>query len=375
VTVTAHLSRPFVRVQLAAVTVAVVAAALGAGAPVLAAPGVTFRVWIGDCTLRGTSSLPKFRLIWIGLDGHVKKDRVVVPDQFDSWEVPCADGDRVRIGDMLIARHDGARVRRWKVPRVTVLADRVTDVVRGEAPASRPLHLEVAACWPLGVDDGYCVFQQGWEKQVSAGGTWRHDTSADYDLRGGDSVYASYRTPSGDIVDRFQTVPYLEVQIGSAHVRGVGLPGGAEELALRRHGDAVARASAVAGRPFGTWGGRLRSDDGTLVRTRSGDVTVGDLASDARLTVPRMPVDLDVQADTLTGSCDPYGRGRVGVRQRSPNGRREAFATADIGPGGRVRFGPEHHLDLDRHDGWLLQLRCRSPRGDVAVRSIVVDVP
>ena len=182
-------------------------------------------------------------------------------------------------------------------------------------------------------------------------------------------MWQSWTSPDGDKVSSYGAVPYMQATADSAIVSGSGSPGAKRTLTLRSaHGTVRAHASATGDVFDGTWSATLRNN-GSPVKVKVGDTLHASFASDAALKVRAIGAQVDLVANTLSGTCLPNQL--AGVKLKAKTGFAKASAFGMAGPSGELSTLNSFGLQKVKH-GWSLDLYCNDSRGDVIHRHQVV---
>jgi hypothetical protein len=334
---------------------ALVAAALAPASPAAAAQ-ITFEHRMGTTCVGGVKPAGgTLTATLLRPDGR-RRDRKRDDDGDPSWQV-CfrvkpRPGDRIRAVQ-------GSVNRTIRVPDLTIVIDRVADVVSGRAPAGREVTIQATTCFVA------CLTPLTRTTTANAHGRYRRGLPLD--MNGSDLASAIYSTAAGDQFQAFASAPWFEVTTpGRAAVWCT--PPRAHEVTLRRpDGSGRASASPLRGvcddRLPQTR--RLTRPNGRAVTVRAGNILKSDVASDARFAWPVMSVE--VLPDGASGECfkdAPFmviavrpvggslvGVGSLGAGETLPDG---TFVTS-VGSPPVLQVG-------DR-----IRLICESPRGDRAI--------
>jgi hypothetical protein len=310
------------RFGLVVVVAATMMVALMPSAASAATREIRFDVLLGHSYLYGSASdSTTLQLRWKDAAGHLKAEADVPVSAYGSWSFYASAGITAAVGDRLIAT-DGVTTRKFVVPELTAVANRVKNVFKGTGPIGSYVRLECTypgepvpdiACDArrLAVnDEGHWFYRPGWN------------------IEGGDGIQLSWKSPHGDRVGFGAQAPYLVVTLGSARVSGEARHNSAPSVQLR---------DAVSGNLLGSWSstigldqrfaGRLRDGAGALVVVAPGQYVSSSIASDAAFTVPEIDAIADVASDTVSGRCSDTGRAEHKVWIRIlRNGIRRGFA-------------------------------------------------
>lgn len=345
-------------------------AVLGSMAPARAGgidPGdITFFVSMGDCGLSGSAAAGStVRVIVRDRADRKVLDRQVTANESGTWHAECIDG-RFKGGEHITARSDGTLRRLLVVPRLSLIIDRGANEARGHGPASGPpsVHLGIDACVPgLITCEGSAV-----DVDVATDpstGDWEYPFGS-FDTGGADNGRVVWSSTFGDQVYRLGRTPYLQVEAGSAGVRGFGRPGVPLTVTLRSSSGVLrATATATPSAPYSGWTATFRRN-GVKVKVRVGDRVTATFASDASLRVRDIPISADVGNDQIHGRCRPGGA--FGVRWVDDAGayQGQGYGTSNLGDGNWTVLAP----GIDT--GWTFTAWCDNAAGDVVRRVFVV---
>lgn len=188
--------------------------------------------------------------------------------------------------------------RTVRIPVLTAVANRVSDVVSGQAPAGGLVTIVYSECRP-----SFCQASPARHATANSHGRYQKDlssapTSADID--GSDHVDIRYQNSHGDTFKTNTTAPYMEVQSPN-RVFMTCPPRGTTTLKLRTS-DGTLRASTSVTSVEDCPGLDLTfRKHGKIVTIHVGDRITGDFAADAALTWPSMSVT--GQGNVLSGHC------------------------------------------------------------------------
>ena len=174
----------------------------------------------------------------------------------DGSTLTIRPGDRIRI-------EAAGRSHSVLVPEITLRADRLDDVVFGEAPADGALN--VRAIDERGLDGGVIEV----DALRAESDTYAVDLAARFDVSGGDRLLARYRSEAGEVFERALRVPLIMAQLGGNTVVGVAEPGVDVLVTALRGGETIARRTTRAGAD-GVFS--LGLVDGSDVRLSAGDL-------------------------------------------------------------------------------------------------------
>ena len=214
----------------------------------------------------------------------------------DFFSDAIASGDRIKVVD-----YDTNQTLNYTVPRMTLSANRSTDVASGVAPAGLHMTLEAADFnTPLFGKDPYDVFV---DLVADGGGTWSHDFGADdIDLMTGAGLELSASGAGGAVtVRRDFSVPGLFVLLDSARFGGYMRPYFPIGITLKTGGSTVATGHAV-GDASGQYDGRFVDGVGEPYRLMGGE-TLSAPKLGISWTVPQVNGTANRQSDVVAGTC------------------------------------------------------------------------
>lgn len=273
-------------------------------------------------------------------------------------------------GDTLYA-NDGLNHRTFKVPFLTASINRVSDVVRGRAPAGKTLGI-TGYHNPGLICCGFSFPQV--TVKADKTGHFRRDLSSTVDLLGNDFVDVEYATPAGDIIHRTGYAPYFSVTVGDLSIGGIVTRGALVSFTERgKTGTLKGSARAIGQTSNGMFTTKLTNGFGAAVFVRTGDVATASFASDAKITVPPMALTGTQSTDVVSGKCRPsvpflaYASNAVGNGYSYQGGTTAADGTlsADMSSG--------QYASFDLQSGDIIRLTCKSPAGDTV--SLLRNVP
>ena len=330
-----------------AVVAATLALAVLAPAPALADGPLNMELKLGSRCLSGhkpTDQPVKVKLL--RRDGRALETRQDASTEF-AWSICFRDhvpvaGNRIRLTN-------GTFERTVSVPDLTIALDRVTNVVRGRAPAGRTIDLAYAAC----DSEGLCVKASPIPVTANSHGRYRTDLSGSIDIDGSDIVRAIYTNAHDDRFYREGRAPWMTIK-GPNRFSLSCLPTGTTTVRLLSPTGALrASRSFHTTRGCRTVSGMFRKD-GHAVNIRGGDRIRSDFASDARMVWPSPFVS--ASGFDYSGRCFP----NVGAHLAIDLG--DSVATSSVPTGDDGRFSLQGYQLIP--PGAALRLSCESVRGD-----------
>ena len=331
--------------------------------PAAAARPVQFYAQQGDGCLGGQApNLAQLTILWKDASDELKGRATVKADDDGYWwtcfDVMLEPGDTIKITK-------GTSSRTVTIPRITAVANRVTNIVRGRGPAGASLELGV---WG---DDDWTEAQE----TVPGDGRYQHDFTGDFDLVGCNEVQVTWTSDAGDQVSRSIGVPCIEVVVGrvlgwDAQITGYTRVLGRAEVELRDASDVLKGRAHDGG---SAWSGSIHTyfgedDDGDLVRALPGDkVQTTGIASDASFTIPAITIATNLATDVVSGVCLPDRPYQISAW--SENHRREASRSGVAGGAGQ--FSKDLTSDMNLKAGDFVEVACRFVTGDYVSRIAV----
>jgi len=276
-----------------------------AAAPVAAATPITFHVDLGTPCVDGTAPANAKLTITLKTDTGVLRFREhVMADSAGRYFV-CSFATSTLIGinggDLLTATAGNA-THSWRIPRITIAVDRVTDRVTGIAPARTALRVAIQKQNLQGL--GRTV--AGPTVVAGVDGRYRANLATLVDLTGGDSVSLS-AVFGHDSLDALAYVPFVMITRGSDMVVGASNPVTLMAILLGSPTDprAVGLATNLQ---LNVFEASLRNRDGAPAYPRRGEhlfIDFIDGAGDNRvdLTIPAMGLRGDPATDVVSGRC------------------------------------------------------------------------
>ncbi len=307
--------------------------------------------------------------VWKSSTGALKAN-TNVPTTTGRWEYCSTNGAKLVAGDRLKATV-GSYTRKFTVPALTIVVDRVHDVFRGQAPAGSTVRL-----WYIYT--GCCPdFVAHEDLVVGADGKWSFDNYG-YPVNRYEA-HVEWRGAKGDSMSAADIAPSVRVRLGRSTVFGTThLDGKPVKVVLRDSvtgaWKAVAKTSAVD--EYGNFNAVFRNGAGKAVNVSPGDRVVGvSLASDMNFVVRDIVAGADVATDTVSGRCgNRFGEEMTVFRYGNYIGY-TAFVDTDAQGNFSVWFGDEETLGYDpanlKH-GDKVEVVCSTKHGDQIVKRFVV---
>jgi hypothetical protein len=309
-----------------------------------------FHVLEGDCVAGPTNR--SFTLELRSASGSALDTEPAIPAADGRFEV-CFDR-LIQPGHRLVGTAGVLPPVTFRIPDLTVIANRREDVVRGTGPAGKTLRVRLFDCDRSTFE---CVRKVSKTVSVKANGTWKKDFTGFFNARGFDEARVTYTANAGHTFPVTRVFPWM--------------------VAVTGHSDNILFGEL---NPFATSTFRLRDEPGGTVlstRTRSGSSSgdynlafsdpmaagnqvVGTFAEDAKLTIwPVVIAVTEKDGDQfINGTCLP---GRL-MRIEWQDGRRSVQANAQ----GKafVNLSVEEFEGYRLVDGALISVSCQNARGD-----------
>lgn len=367
--------RKVVAVVLSSVAVLsfAVSPALGAPAKIVFGLGDEYEggMRLGDSCVAGRApaSVP-LHLVWRNAAGAAKANVYLATSDQGTWGYCSSDGATLAAGDLLKATV-GSYTRKFVVPLVTIVVDRVRDNFRGRAPAESAVTL-----WY--VYTGCCPdFVEHEDLTADSDGKWLFSNYG-YPVNRYEA-HVEWRSALGDSMSAFDIAPSVTVTIGRSVVFGSSHIASDQVKVVLRDGvtdawKAVARTSAVD--EYGSFRAVFVDPAGNPVNVSPGDRVVGvSLASDMHFIVGDVQASADVATDVVTGRCGNRPGDQISVYRSGNQIGYSALLDTDDQGYFSVWFGDEETLGYDpaniRH-GDRIEVVCGTPHEDHIAKRFVV---
>ena len=258
----------------------------------------SFDVNVGSkCVFEFGAANSSFTFVWKSAGGGLVTRHSVSTDENGFWRA-CAKGHVLTTGDTLKAM-DGTNTHVFTVPRMTLIVNRVHDTVLGKAPAGATVGVYCQVRDALPTDEG-C----GWQTAVVADDLGNWSVQFPSDLTGGARFFARWDAPDGDRVSVFAQAGSVQVELGSPSVTGAYRANAKTKVVLYDGSMQVKAIARVTGDAFdGTFTGKFRATDGSLVQVEPGDTVAGGVASDSYFVVPAIDAMASAATDEVAGQC------------------------------------------------------------------------
>jgi hypothetical protein len=340
--------------------------------PALAATQpITFTLFVGSPCFDGWAtpgSTVSYK--WKDAAGDIKgQGAVQASDEGGLWISECSDnfsGPLVEPGDRLVAS-DGHSTRRFNIPDLSIQLNRVSDVIKGTAPAGTGVRLEyLFPAYP-----GFEIVTDAKKLPVHANGQWSFDITRYNDVGGGDGAGVVWKSELGDKVFMFADAPFVTVTIGKAGFSGEANRYTTMQTALKdgTTGEVIGSASSELG-VVQAFSGAFRDANGDPVQVSAGDRIVSNIAADSGFVVPDIQFTADAATDTVNGRCFDAGRltPRVHVAvYRTGIQRGYVYLTANPDGTFEEQFGRNHGFPNPAvlKSGDRVLVRCFLSSGDI----------
>jgi hypothetical protein len=283
--------RPMRRWHVAGAAAAMAAIAVGSlatGAAAADPMSVTFQATYSGC-VHGTSNRDLAALTLLDHDTVVDNALPFTVHGNGKFEA-CFPTGIVDSGLTLVAFDPTAHTDSFTIPPLSVRVDRVTDVVKGRSRANHALTIRVYDC--DFVAGKVCPKVATRTVSTDSAGLYRTDLTHAFNIRGLDSLTATYANSHGDTWKIFQTAPYFRSFVGTSLVIGDVNPHQAATFRLWNHpGGSVLSTRHITGESFA---GHFDLNFGTNLQ--DGRRVTADFASDAKVTLPNTAITFPIES-------------------------------------------------------------------------------
>jgi hypothetical protein len=342
--------RPMTRVLAVAVAIVSLAVTALAPLPALADGPVTLRLRLGSrCVSGHKTTQDPITVKLLHSDGSVIQTRHDDTTDlewrvcFSSTHVPV-NGNKIRLIHWTVDRTVG-------VPDLTIALDRVTNVVRGHAPAGKAIELDYESCDAM----GRCTEEPPVPATANAQGRYQQDLSP-IDIDGSDLVRALYTNPHDDLFYRDGQAPFMTIKSPNK-VSLSCLSAGTTTVRLLDT-DGTLRSSLsfhTSGACKNASGAFRRS--GEAVNIHVGDRILSSFASDAKMTWPG--VSVAAHDTSYSVRCFPETDWYLTIRNKEGTLKGSYSGTTDA-DGRFVQHAGYQHIK----PGWTVRVACESRPGD-----------
>ncbi|CAN5459972.1 hypothetical protein BH20CHL6_BH20CHL6_09390 [soil metagenome] len=349
------------RLRSASLATALVLAATLAGTARAGGGGFSFDVLLNDTCVSGTGPADTGLAISLRtFSGHLRDRFRTTTDGDGNWVGCFRLGVR---GGNVIKALGGGSSESWRIPKITLDTERVSDVVSGLGPENTTLALTVVH-YP-GFASGREISVAEREVTTDGDGDYSTDFSDAVAIVGGDQVSALLQQ-DGNRATIVNLAPRMGIFRNDDVAFGNLNPGDPVHVELRRADGSLKAQLTSPGFFSNFWDGILYAPDGTSVAARPGDVLWSDIASDSRFTLPVMALNGSATRDTVYGRCMPNRPYEViVVRESLTEFVFESFRGRTNGAG---RFVKEVSARVDLQRGDRLTLECKFATGDLVGR-------
>jgi hypothetical protein len=326
----------------------------GVAGPTLEA---VFHVLEGDCVAGPTNR--SFTLELRSATGSVLDTEPAVPAADGRFEV-CFDRV-IQPGHRLVGTAGALPPVTFRIPDLTVIANRYEDVVRGTGPAGKTLRVRLFDCDRSTLE---CVRKVSKTVSVKADGTWKKDFTGLFNARGFDEARVTYTANAGHTFPVTRVFPWMVVVTGDEDNRLFGEinPFTTSTFKLRDEpGGAVLASRTRTGSSSGDFSLRFGR------QVHAGNQVTGTFATDAKLTVWPVLISVTFKDDDqfINGTCLP---GRLMLiewegRRRSvqANAQGKAF----------VNLSLEEFEGYRLVDGAHISVSCQNTKGDGVIGTLI----
>jgi hypothetical protein len=250
---------------------------------------------------------------WKDSAGNIKgQGEVQASDPGGLWYSECTEdfnGPLIEPTDKFNVS-DGHSTRKFTIPALTIQLNRISDVIKGMAPAGTGVRVEyLYPAYP-----GWEILIDAKKLPVHANGQWSFDITRYNSIDGGDAAGMIWKSDLGDRVFMFASAPHLVVTIGKSTFAGEGNHYATVETALEDSATDATKASATIALGLNQGlTGTFRDTNGDPVAVSVGDRVVSNAAPDSTFVVPDIQFTADAATDRVTGTCSDAGRFTEGV--------------------------------------------------------------
>lgn len=274
----------------------------------------TFWTWmqLGNSWLSGTVAPNTLvRVTLKDRSGNVIATARARSDGDGDWETSFRNWQEVYPGYRVTVRAGGVS-KSVRVPRLTIFANRDTDVSSGKAPANKTVY--------VGLGHWYLT-NSGWKRRwyehtvgTNGLGNYSYDFTGDVNMRGDDWAYVTYCPNDNWCIDRGVTVPQVSALLGHPTAWGHFEPLTQATVVLKDSAN-VEKARVVYRTDYWGWFDvDFYDGSGNPVMVKPGDkITVSGSGG-----ITARPINLtakaNAKADTVSGKAKPNKRVGIGLR-------------------------------------------------------------
>lgn len=236
-------------------------------------------------------------------NGNVVATARTTSESDGDWDTYFHNGQRVWPGYRVIVKSGGV-TKSIKIPQLTILAKRNTDISSGKGPANKTVvvgfvhHYLTASGWD---SDWY-------EHAVPTGGSgnYSYDFTSDANMIGLDWTYVQYEPNADWTIDREVGVPGVFGFLGQNYAWGYYKPATQVKVILK-NSSGVEKARTTCRTSF--WGSfyvEFYDSSGNPVMVRPGDkITVTASPGGITATMINLTANANAAADTVSGKAKP----------------------------------------------------------------------
>lgn len=341
---------------------ALVAGGLAVPGVAAAATPLSLQIQILDCGVGGSATSGHQVRVELRSSGGALLDSATAHAQDSEWYV-CLDRG-VAVGNVVKAKDlQSGKVLTQKVPNISLVVDRVADMVSGVGPHNAKLWLQV----------GEYNFQPSTvvTRQVTTNGSgaYAYHFGSLIDIKGTTSIYATWTkggvkpNKASVSIARWTSGPNIGVRYEASGFFGSEAPGIVTKVKVSTDGAVVASGKAKA-RADGAFFGTLQANAGGTYSPHGGEtVRATSLASDARFVVPAVDGSVNVDTNVVSGVCFASSPYYVDIEtDNGAFGYHQGIAAAD------GTIAEDMSSDIDIQSGDQVEIACFTPAGDVVLQ-------
>jgi hypothetical protein len=337
----------------------------------MAAPRpLTVDVLLGDSCVSGEARKNAFvKVVVRDPAGNMKMREAVDTGPYGEWGV-CGYSGTITAGDKInVLVVETGQTRKLTVPKMTIDANRVSEVVSGKAPAGSMITIAVSSAGASTV--GLPEYDVTQSVVTSAGGAYSFDFTTDgIDLIGGATAEATWRSAGGAVqVHRRTFVPGLIVAIGEAQFAGTFKPNAHLGIIVTQGSTQVATGDAVAD-PFygGQVFGQFVDADAEPYAIAAGDwINAPGLGSDGTFQVPLINGTANLSSERVTGTC--FANGLYVVAVLGPDYLDYGFTFGTAAANGKFTADLSDQLNIRKN--FEVQIGCYTANADLVVGTFI----
>ncbi len=335
----------------------------------LAAPRpLSVNVIMGDSCVSGEARKNAFvKVVVRDPAGSIKLRQAVDTGPSGEWSA-CGYSDTIRAGDKInVLVFETGQSRKFTVPKLTIDANRVSEVVSGKAPAGSVISIAVSTAGASSV--GLPEYDITESVVAGAGGTYSFDFSTDgIDLIGGAMAQATWKSAGGAIqVHRQTSVPGLMVSIGDAQFSGSFKPNAHLGITVTHGSTQMATGDAI-GDYSGQVSGQFVDSDAEPYAIAPGDwIKAPALGSDGTFKVPAINGSANLSNERVSGTCFANGLYVVAVLGPDYYDFGLTFGTAAA----NGKFTADLADQLNIRKNFTVQIGCYTANADLVLETFV----